>query len=171
MIDINLLPYEKKSPRGYRYFVFGFMIFCLITAAGLGFYTWKLNHKLLEANSELSSIKASALEPSSIGSEEVTPESALMTLEQNRTRLYSSLVALDKPLPKGSTIDFISYDETKVLLNYTVDHFDNMKVYIDQLRKASFENIVMKQTVNTKPNQDGTYSVQIELTLPKSKEQ
>ncbi|MTT31752.1 hypothetical protein GMB86_06960 [Terrilactibacillus sp. BCM23-1] len=171
MIEINLLPYEKKSPKGYKYFVFGFIIFCLITAAGLGFYTWKVNHKLSEAHARLSSIKASVLEPSSPGSEEVTPETALEALEQNRIRLYSNLVSLDKPLPKGSTIDLISYDSSKVTINYTVSHFDDMKTYVDRLRKASFENVVMNQAVNSKPNQDGTYSVQIELTLPKSKEQ
>lgn len=166
MIDINLLPYEKRTSRAFIHFIMVFTTVCVIALAALFWYAWQLNGTLQDVHQQESIWKARALKEQDTSG---TPnaEQAVRQVRQSQPDVYHALTSLNQRLPDGGAIQNVTFASHRVTVQSLLPDFQAVVQFTDRLRRQPFEKVETTQISQTGDQSD---TLQITLTMNISKE-
>ncbi|MDD9147659.1 MULTISPECIES: PilN domain-containing protein [unclassified Sporolactobacillus] len=170
MIDINLLPYERKFPKKLIWLIAVLAFVCVLAFTGLAVYSWKLDTELKSVQQEEAVWKARSLKKSAVKQPDVsvkpTPAAAVDFLTANRLSVFLTWTSINRQLPEGGTVVTISYSDTgSVTVQCHLEHFADIRPFADRLRKNSFSQVVTTEVKQPDSVVDGLSGYLVTLTL------
>lgn len=180
MIDINLLPYEKRTSKAAKRLVILFASICLLMLIVAVSYTIHLSHELQQAEQEesqwqaRSEVRHTIAQTPKQAKQNPTAADAVSTIKSERIPLNSTLLLLQHQLPAGGSVQQLSFDATgSMSVTCGLDSYSDMQQFIAKLRKNDFSDVSLTQITNgeSSANVDGTSTsantanYQVSLTL------
>lgn len=177
MIDINLLPYEKRTPKALIRLIIIFAAFCLVMLILAVIYTIHLGHDVQQAEQQesqwqaRSEVKKTLKQTNAKASKNALSQSeTVMNVKASRIPLYDTLLLFQHQLPSGGTIQQLSFDSSgNMSVTCGLVSYSDMQQFIARLRKSAFNNVELTQITNGQAqagsNASSSSKYQVSLTL------
>lgn len=180
MIEINLLPYEKRTSKVVKRLVILFASICLLVLILVVIYTIHLGHEVQQAEQEesqwqaRSEVKRAIAQTPKQTKQSLTAADAVTTIKSERIPLNSTLLLLLHQLPADGSVQQLSFDASgSMSVTCGLGSYSEMQQFIAKLRKNEFSDVSLTQITNgeaSAASTSGTSSAsatnyQVSLTL------
>lgn len=168
MIDINLLPYEKKTSKALKRFIVIAVALFVLVAAAMFWYSIELDNQMKEIRTQEADWKAQADQRTGQSAAGQSADQAIRQLRDQQTPVHQSLAGLSDRLPDGTALTGLTYTEPDQLsASYTVPRFADIATLTDRLRQNNgFKSVITEQVTAV----DDGFSVSLSLTIRQKKE-
>ncbi|GEB76182.1 hypothetical protein [Sporolactobacillus inulinus] len=172
MIDINLLPYERKTPKALIWFAIVFAGVCVLALAFFTWYTMNLSGQLQAAQNQESYWKVQSEKKIANGrTKSLSTIDAVNQIEKNKLSIYDSLTIINEQLPKGAKLIRTDIDSTgNLTAEYQITSFADVDLFTSRLRNQTFSNVIATRIVNSKTFKKGQVHLFLSMTISKKKE-
>ncbi|RYL87542.1 hypothetical protein EWI07_14365 [Sporolactobacillus sp. THM7-4] len=165
MIDINLLPYEKRTSKAMIRLITGLSLCGVLVFAGMVWYGWHLDGQLQQAKQQESLWKARSTE-NKTQTALASTQAAMQQLKSSSVSLHQALETIEQELPDKSVLQSADFEKpNKLTLTLSLPAFSDIETFTDQLRQQPFDQVETDQILNPKAARSGQIDVSLTVNI------